>query len=45
MQFNVVELTETRVALVRQRAGWFGVLAVVGLILAIIAPFLGGGLI
>jgi hypothetical protein len=30
---------------VRQRAGLFGVLAVVGLILAIIAPFMGGGLI
>jgi Flp pilus assembly protein TadB len=42
---SVVELTETKAALVRQRAGLFGVLAVVGLILAIIAPFLGGGLI
>jgi len=42
---SVVELTESRAALVRQRAGLFGVLAVVGLILAIIAPFLGGGLI
>ena len=41
---SVVELTEARAALVRQRAGLFGVLAVVGLILAIIAPFLGGGL-
>ncbi len=41
---SVVELTESRAALVRQRAGLFGVLAVVGLILAIIAPFLGGGL-
>jgi hypothetical protein len=40
---SVVELTESRAALVRQRAGLFGVLAVVGLILAIIAPFLGGG--
>jgi hypothetical protein len=42
---SVVELTEARAALVRQRAGLFGVLAVVGLILAIIAPFMGGGLI
>jgi len=42
---SVVELTETKAALVRQRAGLFGVLAVVGLILAIIAPFMGGGLI
>jgi hypothetical protein len=42
---SVVELTESRAALVRQRAGLFGVLAVVGLILAIIAPFMGGGLI
>jgi hypothetical protein len=42
---SMVELTETRAALVRQRAGLFGVLAVVGLILAIIAPFMGGGLI
>jgi Flp pilus assembly protein TadB len=42
---SVVELTEARTAMVRQRAGLFGVLAVVGLILAIIAPFLGGGLI
>jgi hypothetical protein len=42
---SVVELTEAKAALVRQRAGLFGVLAVVGLILAIIAPFMGGGLI
>lgn len=42
---SVVEITESRAALVRQRAGLFGVLAVVGLILAIIAPFMGGGLI
>jgi hypothetical protein len=42
---SVVELTETKAALVRQRAGLFGVLAVVGLILAIIAPFMGGGFI
>jgi hypothetical protein len=36
---SVIELTEARAALVRQRSGLFGVLAVVGLILAIIAPF------
>ena len=42
---TVVETTEARAALVRQRAGLFGVLAVLGLILAIIAPFMGAGLI
>jgi hypothetical protein len=42
---SVVELTEARAALVRQRSGLFGVLAVVGLVLAIIAPFMGAGLI
>jgi hypothetical protein len=41
---NVVEQTEARAALVRQRAGLFGVLAVLGLVLAIIAPFLGSGM-
>jgi hypothetical protein len=41
----VVEMTEARAALVRQRSGLFGVLAVVGLVLAIIAPFMGAGLI
>jgi hypothetical protein len=41
---SVVELTEARAALVRQRSGLFGVLAVVGLVLAIIAPFMGAGL-
>ena len=41
---SVVESTEARAALVRQRAGLFGVMAVLGLVLAIIAPFLGGGL-
>lgn len=41
---NVVEQTESRAALVRQRAGLFGVLAVLGLVLAIIAPFMGGGM-
>ena len=39
MHRSVVELTEARAALVRQRSGLFGVLAVVGLVLAIIAPF------
>jgi Flp pilus assembly protein TadB len=42
---TVVEMTEARAALVRQRSGLFGVLAVVGLVLAIIAPFMGAGLI
>jgi hypothetical protein len=42
---TVVEMTEAKAALVRQRAGLFGVMAVVGLILAILAPFLGPGLI
>lgn len=42
---SVVEATETRAALVRQRAGLFGVMAVLGLVLAIIAPFMGSGLI
>lgn len=42
---TVVELTEAKAALVRQRAGLFGVMAVVGLILAILAPFMGAGLI
>lgn len=40
----VVEMTEARAALVRQRSGLFGVLAVVGLVLAIIAPFMGAGM-
>jgi len=38
---NVVESTEERAALVRQRSGLFGVLAVVGLVFSIIAPFAG----
>ncbi|HPO85097.1 MAG TPA: hypothetical protein PLN86_04525 [Candidatus Hydrogenedentes bacterium] len=42
---TVVELTESRAALVRQRAGLFGVLAVVGLVLSILAPFIGAGMI
>ncbi|MCC6986391.1 MAG: hypothetical protein IT309_08180 [Anaerolineales bacterium] len=41
---SVVESTEERAALVRQRAGLFGVMAVQGLVLAIIAPFMGSGL-
>lgn len=41
---SVVETTEARAALVRQRAGLFGVMAVLGLVLAIIAPFMGSGL-
>ncbi|MFZ5885909.1 MAG: hypothetical protein ACOYYF_00430 [Chloroflexota bacterium] len=36
---SVVEATEERAALVRQRAGLFGVMAVLGLVLAILAPF------
>ena len=38
---NVVEATEARAALVRQRSGLFGVLAVMGLVISIIAPFAG----
>jgi hypothetical protein len=41
---SVVESTEARAALVRQRAGLFGVMAVLGLVLAIIAPFMGAGM-
>lgn len=41
---SVVEATEARAALVRQRAGLFGVMAVLGLVLAILAPFMGAGL-
>ncbi|MBK8417428.1 hypothetical protein [Candidatus Villigracilis saccharophilus] len=41
---SVVEITEARAALVRQRAGLFGVMAVMGLVLAIIAPFMGAGM-
>ncbi|MGD9093323.1 MAG: hypothetical protein PVF74_10780 [Anaerolineales bacterium] len=36
---NLVEVTESRAALVRQRSGLFGILAVVGLLFSIIAPF------
>lgn len=36
---NVLEATEARAALVRQRSGLFGVMAVVGLVLSLIAPF------
>ena len=38
---NVIERTEAQAALVRQRSGLFGVLAVVGLVISIIAPFAG----
>lgn len=38
----VVEATEARAALVKQRAGLFGVLSVLGLVLGILAPYLGG---
>jgi Flp pilus assembly protein TadB len=38
---TVVETTETRAALVRQRAGLFGVLAVLGLVLTIVLPYMG----
>ena len=38
---SVVEATEMRAALVRQRAGLFGVLAVLGLVLTIVLPYLG----
>ena len=38
---NVVEDTEERAALVKQRSGLFGVLAVIGLVISIIAPFAG----
>jgi len=37
----VVEAIEPRAASVRQRTGPFGVMAVLGLVLAIIAPFMG----
>lgn len=36
---NVIEATEARAALVRQRSGLFGVMAVIGLVLSLIAPF------
>lgn len=36
---NVIEDTEARAALVRQRSGLFGVMAVVGLVLSLVAPF------
>ncbi len=38
---NVVESTEARAALVRQRSGLFGVLAILGLIISMLTPFLG----
>ena len=38
---SMVENTESRAALVRQRAGLFGVLAVLGLVLTIVLPYMG----
>jgi hypothetical protein len=38
---DLIERTEARAALVRQRSGLFGVLAVMGLVISIIAPFAG----
>jgi len=38
---SVVEATESKAALVKQRSGLFGIIAVLGLILAILAPFAG----
>lgn len=38
---SVIEATETRAALVRQRSGLFGVLAVLGLVLALVLPYMG----
>jgi len=42
MHRSIVEATQSRAALVRQRSGLFGVLAVLGLIFSMISPFLGG---
>jgi len=41
MHRGVLEATEARAALVRQRSGLFGILAVMGLIFSMISPFLG----
>jgi hypothetical protein len=38
---RVVESTESKAAVVRQRSGLFGILAVLGLVISIIAPFGG----
>lgn len=38
---EVLESTEAQAALVRQRSGLFGVFAVLGLVISIIAPFMG----
>ena len=38
---TMVENTKSRAALVRQRAGLFGVLAVLGLVLTIVLPYMG----
>ncbi|NPV87872.1 MAG: hypothetical protein HPY45_17885 [Anaerolineae bacterium] len=37
---NMIDATEARAALVRQRSGLFGVLAVLGLLFSVVAPFL-----
>ena len=41
MHRSIVEATQARAALVRQRSGLFGILAVMGLIFSMISPFLG----
>ena len=41
VQRDVLEMTEARAALVRQRSGLFGIFAVLGLVITIIAPFIG----
>jgi Flp pilus assembly protein TadB len=38
---SLVEATEARAGLVRQRSGLFGILAVLGLVVSLIAPFAG----
>ena len=38
---EVVDGTEARAALVKQRSGLFGIFAVMGLVLAIILPYVG----
>ena len=37
----LIEATEARSAMVRQRAGLFGILSIMGLIFSLVAPFLG----
>jgi hypothetical protein len=38
----MVEATEARASLVRQRSSLYGILAVLGLLFFLIGPFLGG---